>query len=133
MNSLIIDDSKLARQELRHLLKPFNDVQIVGEAENAERAKSLIEELEPELLFLDIQMPDKNGFELLEELEEVPEVIFTTAFDQYAMKAFDHNALDYLQKPIKEDRLSIAIGVRSLIIRFSIGRSMEVHTKRSCH
>ena len=77
------------------MLKPFNDIQIIGEAENAEKAKSLIEELNPELLFLDIQMPDKNGFELLEELEEVPEVIFTTAFDQYAMKAFDHNALDY--------------------------------------
>jgi two-component system LytT family response regulator len=109
MKALIVDDSKLARQELRHILKSANDIQIVGEAESAEDALEKITELKPELLFLDIQMPGKDGFELLQELEEVPEVIFTTAYDHYAMKAFDHNALDYLQKPIKEDRLSIAI------------------------
>ncbi len=109
MKALIIDDSQLARQELRHMLKGFSHVHIIGEAENAEEALALIEEKVPELLFLDIQMPDKDGFELLEELIDVPEVIFTTAFDQYAMKAFDHNALDYLQKPIKEDRLSLAL------------------------
>lgn len=109
MKALIIDDSNLARQELKHLLKNFNQVQIIGEAENAQSALQLIEEKKPELLFLDIQMPDKDGFELLEELIDVPEVIFTTAFNQYAMKAFDHNALDYLQKPIKEERLSLAL------------------------
>lgn len=109
MKALIIDDSKLARQELKHLLKGFTEVQIVGEAENATTALELIEEKKPELLFLDIQMPDKDGFELLEELIDVPEVIFTTAFNQYAMQAFDHNALDYLQKPIKEERLSLAL------------------------
>ncbi|WP_422354941.1 LytR/AlgR family response regulator transcription factor [Roseivirga pacifica] len=109
MKALIIDDSNLARQELKHLLKKFNQVQIIGEAENAQSALQLIEEKKPELLFLDIQMPDKDGFELLEELIDVPEVIFTTAFNQYAMKAFDHNALDYLQKPIKEERLSLAL------------------------
>ncbi|MHA7099014.1 LytR/AlgR family response regulator transcription factor [Roseivirga pacifica] len=109
MKALIIDDSSLARQELKHLLKNFNQVQIIGEAENAQSALQLIEEKKPELLFLDIQMPDKDGFELLEELIDVPEVIFTTAFNQYAMKAFDHNALDYLQKPIKEERLSLAL------------------------
>lgn len=109
MKSIIVDDSHLARQELRHLLKAFDDIQIIGEAENAEEAQQLIEEAKPELVFLDIQMPDKDGFELLALLEDVPEVIFTTAFDQYAMKAFDHNALDYLQKPVKEDRLSLAL------------------------
>ena len=109
MKALIIDDSNLARQELKHLLKNFNQVQVIGEAENAQSALQLIEEKKPELLFLDIQMPDKDGFELLEELIDVPEVIFTTAFNQYAMKAFDHNALDYLQKPIKEERLSLAL------------------------
>lgn len=109
MRSIIVDDSNLARQELKHLLKAFDDVQIIGEAENAEEAQALIEELKPELVFLDIQMPDKDGFELLATMEDVPEVIFITAFDQYAMKAFDHNALDYLQKPVKEDRLSIAL------------------------
>ncbi|MFY0593652.1 LytR/AlgR family response regulator transcription factor [Roseivirga sp.] len=109
MKAIIVDDSKLARQELKHLLKSFNDVQIIGEAENAEEAELLIAEKKPALVFLDIQMPDKDGFELLEVLEEVPEVIFITAYDEYAMKAFDHNALDYLQKPIKEDRLALAL------------------------
>ncbi|OEK06428.1 LytR/AlgR family response regulator transcription factor [Roseivirga misakiensis] len=109
MKAVIVDDSKLARQELKHLLKSFNDVQIIGEAENAEEAEALIAEKKPELIFLDIQMPDKDGFELLELLEEVPEIIFITAYDEYAMRAFDHNALDYLQKPIKEDRLSLAL------------------------
>ena len=109
MKAVIIDDSKLARQELKHMLKNFSFVNVLGEAENAEEALALIEETQPELLFLDIQMPDKDGFELLEELVDVPEVIFTTAFNQYAMKAFDHNALDYLQKPIKEERLSLAL------------------------
>ncbi|MCE7992260.1 MAG: response regulator transcription factor [Roseivirga sp.] len=109
MKALIVDDSQLARQELRHLLKTANDIQIVGEAESAEEALEKTLDLKPELLFLDIQMPGKDGFELLQDLEEVPEVIFTTAYDHYAMKAFDHNALDYLQKPIKEDRLLLAI------------------------
>lgn len=109
MKVIIVDDSNLARQELRHLLKSFSEIQIIGEAENAEQAQLIIEEKKPELIFLDIQMPDKDGFELLISLEEAPEVIFTTAFDQYAMKAFDHNALDYLQKPIDEQRLSLAV------------------------
>lgn len=117
MKAIIVDDSNLARQELKHLLKPFDDVEIIGEAENAETAEALILEKKPELIFLDIQMPDKDGFELLELLEDVPEIIFTTAFDQYAMKAFDHNALDYLQKPIKEDRLALAIEKASHKIR----------------
>ncbi|MFT6871212.1 MAG: two-component system LytT family response regulator [Roseivirga sp.] len=109
MKSIIVDDSNLARQELKHMLKAFDDIQVIGEAGNAEDAQTLIEELKPQLVFLDIQMPDKDGFELLAMLEDVPEVIFITAFDQFAMKAFDHNALDYLQKPVKEDRLSLAL------------------------
>lgn len=117
MKALIIDDSHLARQELKHLLKAFDHVQVLGEAENVEQALELIVEKQPELLFLDIQMPDKDGFELLEELVDVPEVIFTTAFNEYAMKAFDHNALDYLQKPIKEERLGLAIEKASEKIR----------------
>ena len=117
MKAIIVDDSNLARQELKHLLKSFSDIQIIGEAENAEIAESLIAEMKPDLLFLDIQMPDKDGFELLEMLDDVLEIIFTTAFNEYAMKAFDHNALDYLQKPIKEDRLAMAIEKASLKIR----------------
>lgn len=109
MRALIIEDSRLARQELKHLLAGFPSIELLGEAENAEQALELIPKLEPDLLFLDIQMPGKDGFELLEELEEAPAVIFTTAYDQYALKAFDYNALDYLQKPIQKDRLAAAI------------------------
>ncbi|HAA12347.1 MAG TPA: DNA-binding response regulator [Cytophagales bacterium] len=109
MKALIIDDTRLARQELKHLLKDLPDVQVVGEAAEAEEAIEKIGELQPDLLFLDIQMPGKDGFALLEELEDAPEVIFTTAYDQYALKAFEVNALDYLTKPITQDRLSGAI------------------------
>jgi two-component system LytT family response regulator len=109
MKALIIDDERLARTELRRLLTPHKEVIIVGEAVNATDAIKKINELKPELLFLDIQMPGKNGFELLEELDNVPNVIFTTAYDEYALKAFEYNALDYLLKPIEPARLEEAI------------------------
>ncbi len=105
MKALIIDDERLARAELRRLLTPFKEINVVGEAVNVEDAVSKISELSPDLLFLDIQMPGKNGFELLEELDSVPAVVFTTAYDEYALKAFDYNALDYLLKPIEPKRL----------------------------
>ncbi len=110
MKTLIIDDERLARNELRRLLENFPKIQIIGEAANADEALPMIDELEPELLFLDIQMPGKNGFELLQAIEgKAPEVIFTTAFDEYAIKAFEFNALDYLLKPVELARLSEAI------------------------
>ena len=110
MKALIIDDERLARNELRRLLENFPKVNIVGEASNADEAIVLIDELKPDLLFLDIQMPGKTGFDLLSSLEnEVPDVIFTTAYDEYAIKAFEFNALDYLLKPIELHRLSEAI------------------------
>ena len=110
MKTLIIDDERLARNELRRLLENFPKIQIIGEAANADEALPMIDELEPELLFLDIQMPGKNGFELLQAIEgKAPEVIFTTAFDEYAIKAFEFNALDYLLKPVELSRLSEAI------------------------
>lgn len=109
MRALIVDDSRLARNELKRLLKEFDSVQIIGEAADAEEAKEKIEAEKPDLLFLDIQMPGKTGFQLLEELEVIPDVIFTTAYDEYALKAFEYNALDYLQKPIQNDRLAGAI------------------------
>ncbi|HUX93633.1 MAG TPA: LytTR family transcriptional regulator DNA-binding domain-containing protein [Ignavibacteriaceae bacterium] len=105
MKALIIDDERLARVELRRLLSPFKEINIIGEAINADDAKSKINELNPDLIFLDIQMPGKNGFELLEELDSVPIVIFTTAYDEYALKAFEYNAMDYLLKPIEPKRL----------------------------
>lgn len=110
MKALIIDDERLARLELRRLLKPHTELEIAGEARDAEEALVLIGQLSPDLLFLDIQMPGMTGFELLGLLEEdVPQVIFTTAFDQHAIKAFEVNALDYLLKPISPDRLAAAL------------------------
>lgn len=109
MKAIIVDDTRLARQELQFLLKNHKQVEVIGEAENADEAKSKIEELKPDLVFLDIQMPDKDGFELLEMLDEVPQIIFTTAYSEYAIKAFDYNALDYLKKPITDDRLTLAL------------------------
>ena len=106
MKTLIIDDSRLARNELKRLLKEFDNVQIVGDAASADEAKEKINELKPDLIFLDIQMPGKNGFELLEELEVLPEVIFSTAYDEHALKAFEYNALDYLVKPVQKQRLA---------------------------
>lgn len=105
MRALIIDDERLARKELTNLLQEFQEIEIIGEAANAEEAQEKISSLKPDLLFLDIQMPGKTGFELLEDLEAVPEVVFTTAYDEYALKAFDFNALDYLLKPIEPNRL----------------------------
>jgi two-component system LytT family response regulator len=110
MRALIIDDERLARSELRRMLELFPRIDVVGEAVNAEEAVQKIDELAPDLLFLDIQMPGKNGFELLSSLEgKVPDVIFTTAYDEYALKAFEFNALDYLLKPIDSQRLAEAI------------------------
>lgn len=109
MKALIVDDERLARTELRRLLTPFSEIEIVGEATNAEEAKAKIDDLNPDLVFLDIQMPGKTGFELLEDLDSVPKIVFTTAYDEYALKAFEYNALDYLLKPIEPKRLEETI------------------------
>jgi two-component system, LytTR family, response regulator len=109
MRALIVDDERLARNELRRLLQDFPEIEVVGEAKNAVEAQTQIEQLRPELLFLDVRMPGDDGFQLLERLEAVPLVIFTTAYDQYALKAFEVNALDYLVKPIAPDRLAASL------------------------
>lgn len=109
MKVLLIDDERLARKELSGLLEKHDFIEIVGEAQNADEAKELIEQLKPDLMFLDIQMPGKTGFELLEELDATPEVIFVTAYDDYAIRAFEVNALDYLLKPLDEVRLDHAL------------------------
>jgi two-component system, LytTR family, response regulator len=114
MKALIIDDEPPARRELRRLLTGFSWLEVVGEAGNVDHAKELVETLNPELLFLDIQMPGGSGFDLLTRLEQLPEVIFTTAYDEYAVRAFEVDALDYLLKPIDPARLAEALGrVRS--------------------
>lgn len=109
MKALVIDDERLARKELISLLSDYPKIEIVGEAVNADDAEEKIAELNPDLLFLDIQMPGRDGFELLESLDVVPKVIFTTAYDEYALKAFEVNALDYLLKPIRKERLEECI------------------------
>lgn len=109
MRALIVDDERLARKELMKLLEEHPGIEIVGEAMNADEAYQMINELNPDLLFLDIQMPDKTGFQLLEMLDSVPLVVFTTAYDEFALKAFEVNALDYLLKPIQAERLAETI------------------------
>ncbi|GAB3585408.1 LytR/AlgR family response regulator transcription factor [Hymenobacter daeguensis] len=109
MNVLIVDDSRLARTELRHLLQAFPDVTVVGEARHADEARTQLQALRPDLLLLDVQMPGQTGFELLATLEAAPHVIFTTAYDEYALQAFAVNALDYLLKPVQETRLAAAL------------------------
>ena len=109
MKAILVDDTRLARQELQFLLEKHDEVEVIGEAENVDQALELISEKKPDLIFLDIQMPGKDGFDLLEMLDEVPQVIFTTAYSEFAMKAFEYNALDYLKKPVTEDRLAMAL------------------------
>jgi two-component system, LytTR family, response regulator len=106
MRALIVDDERLARKELMKLLEDHPMIEVVGEAQNADEAVTMVNELNPDLLFLDIQMPGKTGFQLLEMLDSVPLVVFTTAYDEFALKAFEVNALDYLLKPIHPERLS---------------------------
>lgn len=107
--TIIIDDERLAREEVKRALKNYPEFEIVGEANNVDAALILIDEQNPDILFLDIHMPEKSGFDLLEELTTVPEVVFTTAYDQYAVKAFELNALDYLVKPLRDERFSKTI------------------------
>jgi len=124
MRALIVDDERLARNELKRLLENFPSIEVIGEAANTDEASQLIEELQPDVVFLDIQMPGKTGFEWLEEWDGfLPEIIFTTAFDEYALKAFEVNALDYVLKPIELARLSESI--QKLESRFQRPASTE--------
>ena len=109
MNALLVDDERLARQELRRLLAAHDDVSIVGEAVNADEAVARLSGSTIDLVFLDIQMPGGSGFDVLERLARVPLVVFTTAFDEYAVRAFEVNAFDYLLKPVRPERLAAAL------------------------
>lgn len=109
MKAIIIDDERLARLELRKLLQEFPEVEVIDEATNAEEGVSKIEMHQPDIIFLDIQMPGQTGFDMLSQLEKAPQVIFTTAYDEFALKAFEVNALDYLLKPIEPKRLADTI------------------------
>ncbi len=109
IRAIIIDDERLARNELKKLLHDHGEVEVIDEAANVDEGVEKIEMQNPDLIFLDIQMPGKTGFQLLEELERAPHVVFTTAYDEYALKAFEVNALDYLLKPVEPKRLTDAI------------------------
>jgi len=107
--TIIVDDERLAREEVKRALSNYPEYIVVGEASNVYDAANLIEKEHPDLIFLDIHMPEKSGFDLLEELAVVPKVVFTTAYDQYAVKAFEVNALDYLVKPLRDERFAVTI------------------------
>ena len=109
LKAIIVDDERLARAELKKMLQDYPDINVIDEAANAEEGIEKIETQNPDIIFLDIQMPGKTGFDLLASLEKAPHVIFTTAYDEYALKAFDVNALDYLLKPIEPKRLADAV------------------------
>jgi len=109
IKAILIDDERLARNELKKLLLDFPEVEVIAEAANAEEGIERIESMSPDLIFLDIQMPGKTGFDMLAQLEKAPHVIFTTAYDEHALKAFEVNALDYLLKPVEPKRLADAI------------------------
>lgn len=106
---LVVDDTRLARRELRTLLSAHADIEVVGEADDVPAACEAIATLRPDLVLLDIQMPSGTGFDVLEALETAPPVVFTTAYDQYALQAFAANALDYLLKPVAPERLAEAL------------------------
>lgn len=109
LKAIIVDDERLARRELRSLLVEFDEISVIGEAEDLSQTIDLIESLKPDVVFLDIQLRNENGFDLLEKIEKNFKLIFVTAFDEFAIRAFEINALDYLLKPVNPERLTTAI------------------------
>jgi two-component system LytT family response regulator len=109
MRALLVDDERLARAGLRRLLKSHDDITVIGEAANADEAATQIQRLRPDVVFLDVEMPGRSGLELLEDLEDLPAIIFTTAYQDYAVRAFEVSAVDYLLKPIAAERLGAAL------------------------
>ncbi|MCU0425655.1 MAG: LytTR family transcriptional regulator DNA-binding domain-containing protein [Candidatus Kapabacteria bacterium] len=109
MTAIVVDDERLARNSLKRLVAEFPGIEIIGEAANAIVAKKSIEELQPDLVFLDVQMPGASGFDMLETLDYMPHIVFVTAFDEYALKAFEVSAIGYLVKPIDPKRLQMAL------------------------
>lgn len=110
---IVVEDSRLAREGLIRMLREFSELQVVGQAEHVAAARELVESLQPDAIFLDIHMPGETGFDLLEQLSSLPRIIFTTAYSEYAIRSFDYNTVDYLLKPIGQERLAQA--VRKLI------------------
>lgn len=105
MKAIIVDDERLARNELKSLLANHKEIEVIAECGNANEAKEKIDQLKPDVVFLDINMPGKSGLELVEEISALPDVVFVTAYDEHAIKAFELNAFDYLLKPVQPQRL----------------------------
>lgn len=117
MKAILIDDERLARQELKNLLAAYKEVEVIAECADAMQAKEKIAELKPDIIFCDIQMPGKTGLELAEEISAMVDVVFVTAYDEHAIKAFELNAFDYLLKPVQPERLAETI--RKLAVKES--------------
>lgn len=137
---IVVDDERSSREEVKTALKKYPHFQVVGEAKNADEAKQQIEMQRPDVVFLDIEMPEKSGFDLLESLDDAPAVIFTTAFNEYAVQAFEINALDYLVKPLREERFAKTIakveaglGQRATIKNISTGRQLFIKDGEQYH
>lgn len=113
--AIIVDDERLSRKELRTLLAEIGDVEVVGDADSVASAIAIIEQTQPDIIFLDIQMPGESGFDLIEKIEVKANIIFVTAFDEYALKAFEVNALDYLMKPVSSERLKVTLDRLNII------------------
>lgn len=126
LKAIIVEDSRLARLELKELLKVHPEVEVIAEVEEADQAINLINELMPDVIFLDVHLPQKDGFSILEAIDYLPLIIFTTAFDQYAIKSFEYNTLDYLLKPINKQRLKKAIDKLALAVDTSINTKPEL-------
>jgi two-component system, LytTR family, response regulator len=122
--TVIVDDERLARNKLRNLLSEFAEIEIVGEADEVNSAVKIIEELQPDVVFLDVQMPHATGFDLLEQVEADFKTIFVTAYDEFAIRAFEVNALDYLLKPVKPERLRRAIEKISAPLKPALARKI---------
>ncbi|MEQ3513390.1 LytTR family transcriptional regulator DNA-binding domain-containing protein [Pseudoalteromonas sp. BZB3] len=127
MKAIIIEDSRLARLELNTMLCEFEQIEVIAQAAVPDEGIALIKQHQPEVLFLDIQMPGKNGFELLDEIDFQGKVIFTTAYDEYAIRSFDYDAFDYLLKPIETDRLAVTI---NKLIRLEASESTPQDTEQ---
>ena len=125
MNVIIVDDERLARSEMKRLLRAHSEVCVVGEAAHADEAQEVLAETAPDLMLLDVQMPEASGFDLLERLDAVPEVVFVTAYNEYAIKAFEQNALDYLVKPVEPHRLEEALDRAAAALR--VAQKRQTH------
>jgi two-component system, LytTR family, response regulator len=131
MKALVVDDERLARKELIELLKEFDDIEVEAEAQNVDEALKITENFTPDVVFLDIQMPEKDGFQFLEALDSCPfEVVFVTAYDEFALKAFDVNAFDYLLKPIDKQRLERVVERLRKLVHSKKSDLNEHHAER---